>query len=557
MGSIPETELSSILPNFPLFVRLLGFANRFSPTRPAITDLTTGTAISHAQLLRDVLSLRAAIYKTLDREIRQKLADDEEVFLMLLSGPGYDYVVGFLAILALGAAVVPVSPHVPLQEALYFADRSTASGVVFHSLLLATTSAIQERKMENGASVFPTIEITSSLGLLQLLPSEISIHHRHSLNPEKAGLVIFTSGTTGRPKAVILPREILSAGALALADHFELTPDDVALHCMPVHHIAGISVCFIPFLFSGARLEFDGFDVQRVWDRWRQGGLTVFGGVPTMFTRLMRHYEDHIRGFPEEKSYVDGLRSLRFMMSGTAAVPAPLRAKWTSLTGGKRLLERYGASEYSTAILTPLHDNYRVPDGSVGETLSGCQVKLAADGQILIKAPGMFLRYLQDPKATKEAFDENGFYKTGDIGELHGRYWFIKGRASIDIIKSGGYKISSLDIEREMLGLDYISEACVVGVPDEEFGQRVAAIAVLRKMKSLSLTKLRDDLRASLSGYKLPTLLYVADELPKTISGKVQKRALGKDIFESGKYRGCIQVFVPKNKSPADIRPRL
>src|SRR5688572_13409582 len=143
----------------------------------------------------------------------------------------------------------------------------------------------------------------------------------------------------------------------------------------------------------------------------------------------------------------------------------------------------------------------------------------------------MFLRYNQDSKATSDAFTPDGYYKTGDIGRRQGSSWFILGRESVDsrsttdsqareaerlivcdvVIKSGGYKISALDIEREILGLSYISEASVVGVADEDFGQRVAALVVLREQQNISISRLRNDLRSSLSGYKLPTLLCVMD----------------------------------------------
>lgn len=123
------------------------------------------------------------------------------------------------------------------------------------------------------------------------------------------------------------------------------------------------------------------------------------------------------------------------------------------------------------------------------------------------------------------------------------------------VIKSGGYKISALDIEREMLTLDYIAEASVIGVADEEFGQRVAAVLVLRDTtQKLSLSKLRNDLRSMMSSYKLPTMLYLAEDLVKTASGKVQKKALGKEVFESGKYVQDIQIFAPTRNS---IRSRL
>lgn len=158
----------------------------------------------------------------------------------------------------------------------------------------------------------------------------------------------------------------------------------------------------------------------------------------------------------------------------------------------------------------------------------------------------MFSKYLHDPEATAKAHDEDGYFRTGDIARREGNYFYIVGRASLDIIKSGGYKISALDIERELLGLPYISEAMVVGVEDEEFGQRVAALISLQEEDltdafletygnteyMLTIEDLRRDLRDRLAGYKLPTLLrVVGGELPKTATGKVQKKILGPRFF--------------------------
>lgn len=168
----------------------------------------------------------------------------------------------------------------------------------------------------------------------------------------------------------------------------------------------------------------------------------------------------------------------------------------------------------------------------------------------------MFSKYLQDPEATANAHDEDGYFRTGDIARREGTYYYIVGRASLDIIKSGGYKISALDIERELLGLPYISEAMVVGVDDEEFGQRVAALVALQEEDLthsfletygnsehlLTIQDVRKDLRGRLAGYKLPTLLRVASgELPKTATGKVQKKILGPRFFPVD-YETCSEV---------------
>lgn len=164
-------------------------------------------------------------------------------------------------------------------------------------------------------------------------------------------------------------------------------------------------------------------------------------------------------------------------------------------------------------------------------------------------------RYLFDEKATADAHDAEGYFKSGDIARREGKYYFILGRASIDIIKSGGYKISALDIEREILGLDYASEVMVVGVEDEEFGQRVAATISLKQdqkttRKSLTIAELREDLRSRMAGYKMPTILRVVQgELPKSGTGKVQKKILGPQFFPPN-YRELpeVQVWRKENK---------
>lgn len=164
-------------------------------------------------------------------------------------------------------------------------------------------------------------------------------------------------------------------------------------------------------------------------------------------------------------------------------------------------------------------------------------------------------RYLFDEKATADAHDAEGYFKSGDIARREGKYYFILGRASIDIIKSGGYKISALDIEREILGLDYASEVMVVGVEDEEFGQRVAATISLKQdqkttRKSLTIAELREDLRSRMAGYKMPTILRVVQgELPKSGTGKVQKKILGPQFFPPD-YRELpeVQVWRKENK---------
>ena len=369
-------------------------------------------------------------------------------------------------------------------------------------------------------------------------------------------------------KGSVMRRSFVFDCALEIADHYRLSQSDVMLHVLPVHHATGVGINFFPFLIAGARIEFrsGGFDEAWMWERWKEGAadsrrrLTFFSGVPTIYMRMRRHYERTLSKLPvkELSRYTAGARQFRACLCGTSALPKPINDFWTTLMQ-KRIVQRYGATEFGAIFKVHLSDE-NVPDGSVGEAASGVDVKLSEgdEGEVLIKSPHMFCKYLNDPEATAKSHDENGYFKTGDIARREGKYFFIVGRASLDIIKSGGYKISALDIERELLGLPYVGEAMVVGVADEEFGQRVAALISLQDDEltevfkdgggggdlelGLTITKLRRDLRDRLAGYKMPTLLRIVEgELPKTATGKVQKKILGPEFFPVD-YHTCPDV---------------
>jgi malonyl-CoA/methylmalonyl-CoA synthetase len=372
------------------------------------------------------------------------------------------------------------------------------------------------------------------------------------LDTNGASLVIFTSGTTGPPKGVVQRRALVDDGALYLAQQMELEDSDVLLHVLPVHHATGIEVSFFPFLVAGACIEFrsGSFDPEWTWDRWAKGEITFFSGVPTIYTRMMRFYQQNLSKRPprELSRFVAGARRMKGCICGTSALPHSINNFWTELLG-KKIVQRYGATETGVVFNMPMGAaSATIPDGSVGEVSWGVDVRLSEgeEGEVLMRSPLMFAKYLHDPEATAAVVDKQGFYRTGDIARREGKYYWIMGRASVDILKSGGYKISALDIEREILALPYISEVMVVGVPDDEFGQRVSAVVSLqtetldsdwKKSHSspkyaLTLDALRDDLANRLAGYKRPTLLRVIEgDLPRTASGKIIKKALGPQFF--------------------------
>jgi len=284
---------------------------------------------------------------------------------------------------------------------------------------------------------------------------------------------------------------------------------------------------------------FPKFDAKAVWNRWLDTSLpqvTLFMCVPTVYARLIAYYDENFAS-TKAKKVAKACQRFRLQICGSAALPSPIKRKWEQLSGGVVLLERYGMTEIGMALSNGYEPEKRL-DGSVGWALPGVTVRLIATdgsgkdvthannepGEIQVKGDNVFLEYWRKPEATKKEFTEDGFFKTGDIAisdQSHNGAFFIQGRASVDIIKSGGYKISALDVERELLSLDVIGEAAVVGLEDEEWGQRVAAVVTLANGTSdLKLKDLRNMLRKTMAPYKIPTVLKVLDEIPRNKMGK-------------------------------------
>ena len=317
-------------------------------------------------------------------------------------------------------------------------------------------------------------------------------------------LIIYTSGTTSRPKGCVTTHETITFQARSLVRAWQYTRNDHLIHVLPLHHVHGIINGLTATLFAGGTVEtYPRFDAKVVWDRWSEGGSTMFMAVPTVYSRLIDYYESNIRGSVSETRASRGAQSLRLTVSGSAALPIATKRKFRQITGHE-LLERYGMTEVGMALSCGLDVSQRT-DGSVGWPLPGVSVRLVEPetsriitssgkdeaGLIELRGPNLFREYWRQPKPTAESFTADGWFKTGDVAkrDSQGAY-FILGRESVDLIKSGGYKISALEIERKILGntqlSGIVSEVVVVGVEDPEWGQRIAAVIKLREEVSTS-----------------------------------------------------------------------
>jgi malonyl-CoA/methylmalonyl-CoA synthetase len=284
-------------------------------------------------------------------------------------------------------------------------------------------------------------------------------------------------------------------------------------------------------LWSGATCDMlPRFDANTVWDRIAGGQLTLFMGVPTVYSKLIAAWD---AASPERRAELSqACWRLRLMVSGSAALPVSTLARWQEISG-HTLLERYGMTEIGMALSNPLRGE-RVP-GSVGTPLPGVEVRLVEEhgnpvgpgipGGIEVRGPAVFAEYWARPDATRDAF-RDGWFITGDTAVVENGIYRILGRTNIDILKTGGHKVSALEIEEALRQHPAVAECGVVGIADAEWGERVAAAVVLKEGDVLDLQSLRTWARELLAPHKLPSRLLVVDALPRNAMGKVMKPTL-------------------------------
>ncbi|XP_031092797.1 malonate--CoA ligase [Ipomoea triloba] len=481
----------------------------------------------------------------------------------IVAKPCAEFVAGILGTWLCGGVAVPLALSYPETELLHVMNDSDISMILStedHREIMTSVAA----KTGAQLSFLPTIPISStdhtqlhneSNGGKRVLQFEFS----QNVQGEDPALILYTSGTTGRPKGVVHTHTTVLAQVQMLTNAWEYTSNDYFLHCLPLHHVHGLFNALFAPIYAGSKVEFmPKFRVRGIWQRWRESypidgsksddAITVFTGVPTMYTRLIQGYE--AMDTELQTASASAARHLRLMMCGSSALPLPVMQQWETITG-HRLLERYGMTEFVMAISNPLRGQRK--GGTVGKPFAVVQAKLLSEdvnsddktgvGELCIKSPSLFKGYWKLPEVTKESFTDDGFFKTGDAARIdEDGYYIILGRTNADIMKVGGYKLSALEIEAVLLEHPVISECCVLGLPDKDYGEVVCAIVVLdadlkqkREAESkpaLTLQELCDWAKEKLAPYKIPSRFYVWDSLPRNAMGKVNKKELKRNFSD-------------------------
>ena len=378
-------------------------------------------------------------------------------------------------------------------------------------------------------------ELCSSLNIELLSVDDVLVDEKAALpaiDPERRAMMLFTSGTTNKPKGVVSTHRTVRAQITTLIDAWAWTGDDVIPLFLPLHHIHGIINILSCGLWAGATVHlFAKFDIPRVSEQIINDTYNVFMAVPTIYVKLIQYFDTIEQ--EQVRKICDGFSRMRLNISGSAACPVKLFNQWRELTG-QVLLERYGMTEIGMGISNPYDGERRA--GCVGQPLPGVECQLfdeddrpinenAVPGEIRIKGDNVFLEYWDNEKATKESF-RDGWFCTGDVAVVEDGYYRIMGRSSVDIIKSGGYKLSALEIEGVLLTHPAVSEVAVIGVQDDTWGEAVTAFIGLNAGATLEYEDLKTWCDGKMSSYKIPKTIRIVDALPRNAMGKVTKPTL-------------------------------
>ncbi|WP_028477218.1 acyl-CoA synthetase [Nocardia sp. CNY236] len=442
-----------------------------------------GTTLSRGDLLGAATS------------VAERMGPAERV--AVFAEPTVDTVLGVVGCLIAGVPVVPVPPD---------------SGAAERAHILTDSGAqIWLGKAPDGADL-PVVPVRRHARSWHTYPEP---------DPGAPAVVLYTSGTTGPPKGVVLGRAAIAAGLDALIEAWDWTASDVLVHGLPLFHLHGLVIGMLGALRVGSPVIHTGRPTPQAY---AEAPGSLYFGVPTVWSRIV-----------DDPDAAARLAGARLLVSGSAPLPTPVFERLRTLTGHAPI-ERYGMSETMITLSTRA-DGERRP-GWVGLPVHGVQTRLRDEsgapvphdgesiGGLQVRGPMVFDGYLNRPETTAANWTDDGWFRTGDVAVIDPEgFHRIVGRESVDLIKSGGYRVGAGEVETALLGHPAVAEVAVVGLPDADLGQRITAFVVLRH--EASARELIDHVAEQLSVHKRPREIRVVDTLPRNAMGKVRKALLG------------------------------
>ncbi|XP_041975583.1 malonate--CoA ligase ACSF3, mitochondrial [Aricia agestis] len=580
----------------PVFKKALLF-----PSRTALQD-NFGT-----YTYREVYDAASALSKS----IAKQLIGEKECTICYMCPNNVTHVVVQWAIWMTGNIAVPLTPLHPQEMLKYFVTDS-------YSNLIICTEDYEKRLQPVAQELKRPLIVYNKTDLDRAATSRDEGSLSNSFYAKTEAMLIYTSGTTSKPKGVVWTHSMLASATAALHAAWRYSAADVVLHALPLHHIHGQLNSLHASLAAGARIRMlPSFASHAVWaellgravvaaagdgtatEGAKSGArVTVFHGVPAMYSRLAADWKTLFADGRTRRHVRDTLARMRLMCAGSAPLPDTLYDQWLEISG-HRLLERYGMSEVGMALSNPYRPAEARAVGCVGLPLPGVAARLAAapdpapgaadappaadqlqplvtvecdapdtqvspealglvaadpaadawaaprvtehaavaaaraemeggyQGELLLRGPAVFSRYWNRlPQLSTADFTPDGWFRTGDTAAWAGGRFRILGRTSVDIIKSGGYKVSALQVEAALLATAGVADAAVLGVAHAELGEAVAAVLVLRPGRALSLPELRAAAAARLAPYQLPRALLVVDAMSRNAMGKLDKKEI-------------------------------
>ncbi|MDC3132873.1 acyl-CoA synthetase [Flavobacteriaceae bacterium] len=494
---------------------MISLINNAFSYQDRIAIISEGRDYTYGNLLK---TSEQIAYNLLDGKM-----DLMEAPVAFIVAPGFQYTAIQWGIWRAGGIAVPLCVKHPLPSIQYVIEDTDATTIILSEAFESLLSPLKENKEIRFIRTDQYKE-----GTLEL----------PSISALRRAMILYTSGTTGKPKGVVTTHQNIESQITSLTSSWEWDKDDHILNVLPLHHVHGIINVMSCALWSGACCEFlPQFDPHKIFDIFNKKRVNVFMAVPTIYYKLISYWKELPES--EQKEVTASLKTFRLMVSGSAALPVTVLEQWKQISG-HILLERYGMTEMGMAISNSYRGE-RKP-GYIGLPLDEVKIRIADEGntplaqgnqgEIQVQGPNVFKEYWRKREATASTFTPDGWFKTGDIAIFENDAYRILGRNSVDIIKSGGYKISALEIEEVLRTHPQIKECGVVGIPDEEWGEIIGASLILES-GTIDFESLKVWLKEMLPAYKIPKKYIIQNDLPRNVMGKVTKNQLKKEFTKT------------------------